>query len=418
MAKSLQQQWAERAAARQPRPVASKADAGRYSRRTYPPAQPLRGIPIVDSDSVMTVPWIWRCVRTTSAVAAGLKLQTEDLNADPFDPVMRWDPIGRTGYTAVHLLTDTYNALQVHGMAFWEPVDWDEFDRPSAVVPLWSRYAYPVRFNDGRVRIQLPNTRNAADGLSPDEVIWFSLGGDLGADDAYSPLRFLARQAAEAILQEEHSSRALITGGATQAGLVWTTDAPITPDQADEWADSIDTAGGGRSMRSLVVGEGLRPVPLGLSWQELQMIEARRYTSVEICAAWGMPPGLLGISIDGASTTYSNLNQDLSLWDRLTLTPMTTAVNETLGVWWEPVRSLSADLTRPTPLERARTHEIELRARYRDVDQVRSDEGLEPDPVLQKAFLDSLGAVGGAEPGPDMRVTMEEVLETVAANGQ
>ena len=62
--------------------------------------------------------------------------------------------------------------------------------------------------------------------------------------------------------------------------------------------------------RALVVGEGLEAKPLGMSWAELQLIEARRFTAVEICATWGMPPGLLGVSIDGASTTYSNLNQD------------------------------------------------------------------------------------------------------------
>ena len=205
------------------RQTGTDSQSGRYTRRSYPPQQPVRGIPIINEEALMTVPWVWRCVNATAGVAAGFPLRRLHGTRDPLPPMMRWDPIAQNGYTAYHLLRDTYAALQVHGMAFWQPVAWDAMDRPSAVKPLWSQYAYPVRFADGQLRVQVSNTTASQQQLNPDELIWFQTTGSLGADDAYSPVRFLARQAGEAILQGEHAHHSLVSGGTTQGGHYWST---------------------------------------------------------------------------------------------------------------------------------------------------------------------------------------------------
>ena len=416
----LRAEWATRAEARRapPRqPQRAERSDGRFSRLSYPPPQPSRGVPIVNAEALMTIPWVWRCVHNSADVAAGFPLMAADGGSDPLPDLMRWDPIGQTGYTARHLLRDLYMELQIHGMGFLRPVDFDDMDRPTAVVPLSSEYAYPVRYGDGRLRVQLA-TYSASRSYSPDEVMWFQRGGGLGNDGAYSPVRFLARQAGEDILQAEHAHRALVSGGVTQGGGYWATDQSLTPDLAGEWSDYIEEAGGGRSARSLVVGDGLEFKTMGMSWAELQLLEARRYSAVETCAVWGMPPGLLGISIDGASTTYSNLNMDLSLWDRMTLEPLSRDVSETLSVWYEPMTAKGTDLTRPSPLERAKQHEIELRAGYRDRNEVREDEGLEPRPEFDEpATAASMAAANGSAGGDGQRVMIEEIVEELARNG-
>ena len=415
---ALREDWTRRAQARQtPRqPGRAPSPAGRFTRRTFPTRQPVRGIPIINEEALMTVPWVWSVVTATAGVAAGFPLRSHMKTAgrgddmEPLPELMRWDPIGQTGYTAFHLLRDTYAALQVHGMAYWLPVDWDEFDRPSAVVPLWSQYAYPVRYvGDGRLRIQVSNGGRFAV-YTPDQLIWFQSTGMLGSDDAYAAVRFLARMAGESILQAEHSHQALVSGGTTQGGIYYRTDRDIGEPLAQSWADFIDECGGGRSGRTMVLGDGLEARPLGMSWAELSLLEARRYSAVEVCAALGMPPGLKGISIDGASTTYSNLNQDLSLWDRITLSALTRTVTETMSVWWDPMTVHSADLSKLNALDRAKQHEIELRARYRTVDEVRDDEGWDPNPDLDKpaAAPAMNGQIG------EQRVMMEEVVDELA----
>ena len=413
---SLRAEWARRAEARQRPPRqsgASQRSDGQFSRLSYPPVQPRRGSPIVNADALLTVPWVWRCIHNSADVAAGFPLLAADGSPDPLPELMRWDPIGQTGYTARHLLRDLYIELQLHGMGFLRPVDWDEADRPTAVVPLSSEYAYPVRWGDGRLRIHSIG-RGLSRSYSPDDVMWFQRGGGLGRDGAYSPARFLARQAGEDILQAEHAHRALVAGGQTQGGIYWSSVQDIHPDLAHEWADTIDAAGGGRDARALVVGSGLEAKPLGMSWAELQLLEARRYSAVETCAVWGMPPGLLGISVDGASTTYSNLNQDLSLWDRMTLEPLSRDVTETLSVWYAPMHAKGTDLTRPTPLERAKQHEVELRAGYVTRNEVREDEGREPRPEFDAAAAPPPAAAAGA----GQRVMIEEMIEELASNGR
>ena len=421
----LHADWGRRAESRQrvrtainKRRIAGAVNAtnGRWTARSYPPAQPVRGIPIISEEALMTVPWVWRCVNATAGVAAGFPLRRAGRGtSDPWPPMMRWDPIAQTGYTAYHLLRDTYAALQIHGMAFWRPVEFDAMNRPTAVAPLWSQYAYPVRYNTGQVEIQIAAGGNITQRYTPDEVIWFQSTGPLGGDDAYSPVRFLARMAGESILQGEHAHRALVAGGTTQGGHYWSTPDQLTPDLAEEWAALIDEAGGGRAARALVLGDGIEAKPLGMSWAELQLIEARRYSSVEVCSTLGMPPGLLGISIDGASTTYSNLNQDLSLWDRMTLEPLTRTVTETLSVWWDPMEAKATDLTRPMPLDRAKQHEIELRAGYRDVDEVRDDEGWDPNLDLDQP--QPAPTMSGHGDMTGQRVMMEEVMAAMNGDG-
>ena len=420
----LRNDWTRRAAVRQtPRQPRQRGLDGRYTRNRYPPPQPIRGTPIVTADALMTVPWIWFAVHTSAEVAAGFPLRSDVADGEALDELMRWDPIGQTGYTAKHLLRDTYIELQVHGLGFWQPVDWDDMDRPSAVMPLSSEDAYARRDRDGVLRVDVWGGHHGRRrSYGPDEVVWFQRGGALGGTGAYSPVRFKARQAGEDILQSEHAHQALVAGGVTQGGIYYTTPKDIGPDVAQEWAEFIDLAGGGRSGRTLVLGDQLEGRPLGMNWAELQLLEARRYSAVETLATWGMPPGLAGVSIDGASTTYSNLNQDLSLWSRMTLEPLSSCVTETMSVWWEPMHAHTADLTRLNPLERAKQHEIEVRTGTITRNEVREAEGRDPLPELDQLAAAAAApappaAVGTNGPVPQ-RVMLEEIVEEMARNGR
>ena len=61
----------------------------------------------------------------------------------------------------------------------------------------------------------------------------------------------------------------------------------------------------GRRHRTLVLEEGLEFQALGVSQQDSQFIESKRFTTEEIARIFGVPPSMIGADIKG-SMTYAN----------------------------------------------------------------------------------------------------------------
>src|SRR5581483_1028009 len=61
----------------------------------------------------------------------------------------------------------------------------------------------------------------------------------------------------------------------------------------------------GRRHRTMVLEEGLKFEPIGVSHEDSQFVESRRFTTEEIARIFGVPPHMIGAEVQG-SMTYAN----------------------------------------------------------------------------------------------------------------
>ncbi len=95
----------------------------------------------------------------------------------------------------------------------------------------------------------------------------------------------------------------------------------------------------GRRHRTMLLEEGLKFEPIGVSHEDSQFIESRRFTTEEIARIFGVPPHMIGADIKG-SMTYSD-----SEMEALRL------LKHTLGPWCARIASAVNHACIP-PLER------------------------------------------------------------------
>lgn len=97
---------------------------------------------------------------------------------------------------------------------------------------------------------------------------------------------------------------------------VLSTDQQINAEQAAvakaRWQETAD--GGVR-----ILGQGMRYAPIMLNPKDAQWLEARRFSTTEISRLFGMPASLMLATVEGNSSTYSNVEQDWLAFVRFTL---------------------------------------------------------------------------------------------------
>lgn len=169
------------------------------------------------------------------------------------------------------------------------------------------------------------------------------------------------------------------TGGDVPSGVL-KTDQPLSPDQATSYKERWQESQGGRRGVA-VLGQGLDYRPVLLSPSEAQFLESQQFTVTSLARLFGIPPHLMLAAVEGQSQTYVNVAQaDLS-FVRWTLTRYTgeieAAMTALLPRGQQAKFNLDAIL-RPDTITRYQAHEIALRNKWLDVDEVRAIEGLGP----------------------------------------
>lgn len=357
----------------------------RRTRYTAPLIQPPAGDAVVTAETLMSVPWAWRCVRMNAGLCATMPMRDAATMGPPAD---FWSaPTGERAVTGFHLIRDTFIELQVHGSAFWLVVEWDAAMQPSLVVPIPADEVHMWRDPGGVLRYVSSETGGRI--ITDEEMIHFRLGSFLGTDRPMSPVRFMARQVAISILQSEHMRVRLREGGRSDS--YWSTNERVPEEYLVSMARRVRDAWGGRNDEILAVGGGVEARTTGFTNVELELLEAKRLSAVETCALLGVPPALLGVQIEGASQTYSNVQQDLTLLDRLTLRELRRSLTEVVACYWNPVDISPIDLTEPTMVERWQAYNGAIQSGWLLPSEARRRETLPkvPDGVLRPV------------PGPD-----------------
>jgi HK97 family phage portal protein len=128
------------------------------------------------------------------------------------------------------------------------------------------------------------------------------------SDDGYCGRSVIGtfREALGLGLATERYAGEFFANAATPRGLL-TTPNRLSAGSLERLSLSLSDkhSGAGRRHKTLVLEEDLKFQPLGISHEDSQFIEVRRFGIEEIARVFGVPPAMIGAEIKG-SMTYSN----------------------------------------------------------------------------------------------------------------
>ena len=100
----------------------------------------------------------------------------------------------------------------------------------------------------------------------------------------------------------------------------WTTDGTLTDEQIDRIvAQLVAQTSGKNAFKSPVLDAGLKYATTGQSFEDSQLIETRKHQIVEVCAAFGVLPSVLGI--DDKTQAFASVEAMMAAHVKRTLWP-------------------------------------------------------------------------------------------------
>lgn len=158
---------------------------------------------------------------------------------------------------------------------------------------------------------------------------------------------------------------------------VLTTDQPVTEDQAAIIKARFMNRG---SREPFVAGAGLQYKAMSVAPEESQFLQTQKFTVSQIARIYGVPPEMIG-GESGGSLTYANVEQRAIDFAQYTLRPMVVRLERALTAMLPRPQYVKLNLDamiRADTLSRYQAHEIALRAGFKNQNEVRGLEDLEP----------------------------------------
>jgi HK97 family phage portal protein len=223
-----------------------------------------------------------------------------------------------------------------------------------------------------------------------------------------SPIRLAAEQIGTAIATDKHASTFFRQGA--RPGGVLSTERRLQPKARKNLTSSWhDAHGGPENLHQIaLLEEGIKYTSIGLSAEDAQLLETRRFNVQEICRIYRVPPHMVA---ELSRSSFNNIeHQGMSF------------VTQTLGPWMKRIEeSITRDLIPPeerqeyfaafNPDELTRG---DIKARYEawskgrlggwlNVNEIRGFENLNPIGPAGDIYLDPLNMApaGGGEDKPD-----------------
>jgi len=160
-----------------------------------------------------------------------------------------------------------------------------------------------------------------------DEVVHFTFIDPANPYWGMSPLQAAARTV-DTDVEAVKWNKIALQNRATPDG-VFTHDAPLTPEQWEEARDHVRSQhqGADNARTPWVLGGGAKWQQMSLSPAEMDFIESRRMTRLEICAIFGVPPVLVGIFDDA---TLANAETSIKIFWTETVIPFLSDIRGAL----------------------------------------------------------------------------------------
>lgn len=183
-----------------------------------------------------------------------------------------------------------------------------------------------------------------------------------GRELGLSPIGF-ARETFERAHNIARVNAELYEKGGIPTGIL-TSEQPINPEQAKQakeaWNQSNSAKGG-----VAVIGAGLSYKQLTINPADAQFLETQKYSDQQIAMLFGIPPHLMGITLDGNSMTYQNIQEANVSFMTWTVVQYLKSIEEGLTKLLprNTYARFNLDaILRPDTKKRMETHEIAIRA--------------------------------------------------------
>ena len=340
--------------------------------RPEPIRQPRRGPAIVSASEFTALPAFYACAKIiTNAIASlpihylsGDKIDTRDKMSGFFYAPTEHD----TWYSYIDGMVLN---LLIHGNAFIPitalnpdgTVKHVEVVKPTHIVPKWNEtetFATEYYLNGiGYQAKDLMHIREQSEG---------------GYAWGISRIKALSSVFATH-LSEQSYVRNTYEDGARIGGYL-SGPADLHADVLGRTAESIAANVGGR-------GSGLMAIPGNYEWhqvamnhEDLELLSARRWSAAEAAMVMGVPQHLIGAVVEGSSNTYSNVRQDMQLFESLTLSRYQHIILDAHARFDIRFEFGSLDLAKPPIGERYSAYQTGIDAGIISADEAREREGL------------------------------------------
>jgi HK97 family phage portal protein len=148
-----------------------------------------------------------------------------------------------------------------------------------------------------------------------------------------TPLQWIGRNLYAADALETYGAQ-LAANGAVPWGVL-TTPANLTAAQVDENRQRWDEAAARRGAAPVMLSGGLTLETLTLSPADMALLDLRVFDEQRICAAFGVPPYLVGLP-QSEGLTYANASSLFDYHWRATLRPTARAIAAAISSWALP----------------------------------------------------------------------------------
>lgn len=290
----------------------------------------------VTPDSAMRIAAVHSCVKVLAQSVAQLPIHVyrkngkkrEVIDDHPLSELLHWQPnTWMTGFDMFQLIVAILclrgNSLWLKGMVYGK-------ESVSSLVPIHPDLIHSVEQDESYrtiYKIKRPKT-GVIDEIPESKIIHFrglSTNGFWGL----SPIKECQESVGLAMATEQHGAR-LFSNGA-QIGKVFKHPKRLSPQAHATLKESLNDggeyAGVLNAHKTLILEEGMDVAKIGMTAEESQFLDTRKYQRSEIAGIFRVPPHMIG---DLEKATFSNIeHQDLG-FVKHTLTPWLVSIEQTL----------------------------------------------------------------------------------------
>lgn len=284
-----------------------------------PPVVPFPGAPYPGAgpmnlrtvDGPMVIPTVWACVSLLSNSVSMLPLNTFKRDSDGIalkidDPPLLREP--SPGVTRSEWIHQVMMSLLLRGNAYGIVTGYDGLGFPTRIQLVNPDTVWINQDPDTGVV-----TYRVGSGAHQRTMRSYADGGDLwhlrgltipGEPAGLSPITYAAL-AMEVDIRARQFASDYFDGSQIPKAVV-ETDQEVNQGQAQTIKDRIIASMRGR--QPIVLGAGLRFVPMTIKAEESQFIETQRLSATQVCRFFNVPPELIGAE-SHSSMTYANVEQ-------------------------------------------------------------------------------------------------------------
>ncbi len=281
------------------------------------------GESVVSDERNMSISTVWACIRLISTVTASLPLDVFETiddqrkkvgNQNPLAKLLRFRP--NNFMTALEFREAMTMQLCAYGNAYAH-VERNSVGDVISLLPLMSANM-DVRLDGKNVIYRYRRDSEYVD-FKQKEIFHlkgFGFNGLVGL----SPLAFSAKSAGVAIAMEDNQ-REFFANGAKSPQILMTDGKVLTKEQRGQLEENFkEIAGGPVRKRLWILESGFTTQPIGISPQDAQMLEARKFQVAELARFYGVPPHLVG-DVEKTTSWGSGIEQQNLGFLQYTLKP-------------------------------------------------------------------------------------------------